>query len=137
VCLCMKVHFLFISHDYIKLCLCFINQAAARDVVGLRAEPQAVGAPALAWLSTCNSEQSYPDVLRHVCHPLSTKWAPMRHEWPWATVFLSDSAGHRFGRVGQCVCFLGHVLAGCCEPQASTGLELEPTSASVSLGQFL
>lgn len=50
----MKTLFLLIFHDYVKLPLCFISQAAALAVLGLGAHPQAVGArpPVLALLST-------------------------------------------------------------------------------------
>lgn len=40
----MKTLFLMIFHDYVKLPLCFISQAAALAVLGLGAHPQAVGA---------------------------------------------------------------------------------------------
>lgn len=39
----MKALFLMISHDYVKLPLCFISQAAALDVFGLGANPPGSG----------------------------------------------------------------------------------------------
>ena len=57
-CIFMNALFLVISHDYVKLPLCFISQAVSLDVFELGANLQAVGAhqwevpPALALLST-------------------------------------------------------------------------------------
>lgn len=101
-CIFRTVLFLLISHDYVKLLPCFISQAAALGCFWAGSEPPGGGcSPSCPSFALCMTF-----TLRCPC--TSAERAPMRRERPRAVAFLSDSAGHRFGRARPACVLLGH-----------------------------